>query len=120
MVNEDNEKGAPQRPFAGIPDRNGQPSAGVLLAELVDAAAGVDDLLLARIERMAVRADFDLQVVTEGRARMEGVPAAAGHRDLFVFGMDCVFHGLPTPVRRLGEKGAQCSDASRPSQEKIR
>src|SRR6185369_95065 len=67
--------------------------AGVLLTEFVDAAAGVDDLLLARIERMAVRADFDLQVVTEGRARVEGVPAAAGHRDLFVLGVDSVFHG---------------------------
>ena len=94
--------------------------AGVLLTEFVDAAAGVDDLLLARIERMAVRADFDLQIVPKGRARVEGVPAAAGHRDLFVLGVDCVFHGLPTPVRRLGEKGAQCSDAGQAPQEKIR
>jgi len=31
--------------------------------------------------------------VTEGRARVEGVPAAAGHRDLFVLGVDSVFHG---------------------------
>src|SRR4029079_10513530 len=92
--------------------------AGVLLTEFVDAAAGGDYLLLARIERMAVRADFDLQVVTEGRARVEGVPAAAGHRDLFVLGVDSVFHGY-RPVRRLGEKGAQCSDAGRPSQEEI-
>src|SRR5512138_2825878 len=91
---------------------------GVLLPELVDAAAGVDDLLLARIERMAVRADFDLQVVTEGRARVEGVPAAAGHRDLFVLGVDSVFHGLPASLRRLNEKGAQCSDAGPASQEK--
>src|SRR4026209_1441874 len=68
--------------------------AGVLLAELVDAAAGVDDLLLARIEGVAVRADLDLQVVAQGRARVEGVPAAAGHGDLFVLGMDSVFHGL--------------------------
>ena len=88
--------------------------AGVLLAELVDAAAGVDDLLLARIEGVAVRADFDLQIVTEGRARVEGVPAAAGHGDLFVLGMDSVFHGTLGAVRRLQEKGAQCSDAGLP------
>ena len=67
--------------------------AGVLLAEFVDAAAGVDDLLLTRIEGVAVRADFDLQIVAQRRARVEGVPAAAGHRDLFVVGMDSVFHG---------------------------
>src|SRR6201999_3107920 len=32
----------------------------VLLAELVDAAAGIHNFLLARIERMAVGAHFDL------------------------------------------------------------
>ena len=34
----------------------------VLAAELVHASGGVDDLLLARVERMAVRAHLDLQV----------------------------------------------------------
>ena len=43
----------------------------VFLAELVDTAAGVDDLLLAGVERMAVGADFDLQIVADRRARRE-------------------------------------------------
>src|SRR5690348_6878922 len=43
----------------------------VLLAELVDATGGVHDLLLARIERMAVRAHLDLQIVPQRRARLE-------------------------------------------------
>src|SRR5687767_8489246 len=71
--------------------------AGVLLAEFVDATAGVDDLLFARIERVAVRAHLDLQVVAKRRARREGVPAAAGHGDLFVLGMNCVFHSCFLP-----------------------
>ena len=66
---------------------------GVLLAELVDAPGGIDDLLLARIERMAVRAHLDLQVVPERRARLERVAARAGDGDLFVLGMDGGFHG---------------------------
>src|SRR5207302_2983641 len=68
----------------------------VLPAELVHAARGVDDLLLARIERMAVRAHLDLQIVTEGRARLERVAARAGDGDLSVVGVDCGFHGRLT------------------------
>src|SRR5581483_5616161 len=66
----------------------------VLLAELVHAPGGIDDLLLARVERMAVRADFDLQIVAQRRAGLEGVTAGADHRDLFVLGMNGVFHGM--------------------------
>ena len=65
---------------------------GVLLAELVDATAGVHDLLLAGVERMAGRADFNLQVVTERRTRLEGIPAGAGDRDGFVIGVDGGLH----------------------------
>jgi hypothetical protein len=58
-------RGAVGHPFI---DRNPQLRVGaasaarVLFPELVDAATRVDDLLLARIERMAVRADFDLEI----------------------------------------------------------
>src|SRR5258708_16111501 len=38
----------------------------VLLAELVDAAAGIHNFLLAGVERMAGRTHFDLQVLTDG------------------------------------------------------
>ena len=65
----------------------------VLLAEFVDAAGCVDDLLLARIEGVAARAHFDLQVMTQRRTRLEAVTARAGDGDLFVLGMDRRFHG---------------------------
>src|SRR3982074_3389914 len=69
---------------------------GVLLAELVHAARGVDDLLLAGIERMAVRATLDLHIMSEGRARLYRITARAGDGDLFVLGMDGGFHGVLT------------------------
>src|SRR5206468_3053455 len=43
-------------------------------------AAGVKDLLLARVERMAVRADIGVDdAVARCGPRCEGVPARAGH-----------------------------------------
>ena len=48
-------------PAASYDVSAGAGNAGVFLAELVDATGGVDDLLLAGIERMAVRAHFDLR-----------------------------------------------------------
>src|SRR5436305_2797573 len=44
--------------------------------EPLDAAAGVDQLLLARVERVAVRADLDVDLAL-GRPRGEVVPARA-------------------------------------------
>ena len=55
---------------------------GVLLAEFVDAAGGIDDLLLTGIERVAVRAHLDLQIVSEGRAGLERIAARAIDRNL--------------------------------------
>ena len=82
---------------------------GVLLAELVDAASGVEDLLLAGVERMAVRAHFDLQIVSQSRPRLERIPAGAGHGNFFVFRMRIGFHGvlsIPTVFAgRSQEKG---------------
>jgi hypothetical protein len=42
---------------------------------------------------MAIGANFDLQILADGRARLELVAAGAGDRDEFVFGMDAGFHG---------------------------
>jgi hypothetical protein len=91
----------------------------VLLAELVDATAGVDDLLLARVERVAVGADFNLQIVPERRPRQERVTAAAADGGLFVLRVDSGFHDLLGDIRPL-EKGAQCSGAHDRSQGKWR
>src|SRR6185312_673510 len=69
---------APPRLLAGAG------GGSVLLAELVYAAGSVDDLLLARIERMAARADFHLQVMSERGARLERIAAGAADRDLCI------------------------------------
>src|SRR4029078_13681424 len=55
--------------------------------EARDPAAGVHQLLLARVERVAVRAHLDVQLRLR-RARLELVPAGAGQRRQHVFGMD--------------------------------
>src|SRR5204863_9277890 len=58
-------------------------------------AAGVHQLLLARVERVAVRAHLDVQLGL-GRARLELVPAGAVHGCEHVLGMDL---GLHRPAR---------------------
>src|SRR5688572_10533253 len=82
----------------------------VFLAEAVDAAARVHDLLLARVERVAVRADFDLEVGPERGTRLEGVATAAGHRDVGVRRVNAFFHSRPVAVVRGGakSKGDDC------------
>src|ERR1700678_2557712 len=64
----------------------------VLLAELIDAAAGVHNFLLARVERMAIGAHFDLQIMADRRASLELIAAGAGNCDDFIFWMDIGFH----------------------------
>src|ERR1051325_4927094 len=46
--------------------------------EALDAAAGVEELLLARVERVAVGADLDVELGLR-RAGRERVPARTGH-----------------------------------------
>jgi hypothetical protein len=62
---------------------------------------------------MAVGADFDLQIVTQGRPRLERVAAGAAHADFFVFRMRIGFHGFSLSGRSLPaghkKKGAQSS-----------
>ena len=74
---------------------------GVLLAELVDPARRIHDLLFARVERMAVGADFDLQVVSQSRPRLERVAAGAAHVDFFVVRMRVGFHEFLSTGRIL-------------------
>src|SRR3954469_2703782 len=60
-----------------------------------DAAAGVEDLLLAGVEGVARRADLDGQLTGRGRAAGgEGVPATTGHRGLVVRGVDVGLHAV--------------------------
>jgi hypothetical protein len=64
----------------------------VLAAELVDAATGVDDLLLARVKRMARRTNFDTEVLTQRRAGCEFVATTTSDFDFPVVGMNLGFH----------------------------
>src|SRR6266566_5384994 len=61
--------------------------------EALDATARVHELLLARVERVALRADLDVQLGLR-RAGLERVPTGARHRGEDVLGMDAVFHCL--------------------------
>src|SRR5689334_87019 len=72
-------------------------AAGLLEAalEALDAAAAVHQLLLARVERVAGRADLDVQLGPRG-ARLELVAAGAANGRLDVLGVDI---GLHRPAR---------------------
>src|SRR5262245_38627874 len=59
--------------------------------EALDAAAGVEELLLARVERVAVGANLDVELGLR-RAGRERVPARAGHGREDVLGMDTGLH----------------------------
>ena len=66
----------------------------VLLLEALDAAGGVDELLLARVERVAGRADVDHER-RAGRVGLDLVPAGAGDGRGLVDRMNSLFrHGL--------------------------
>ena len=69
----------------------------VLALEALDASGCVDQALLTGIERMAVRADFNMHLVG-GRARFESVAARTGDYAAAIFRMDFGFH-LPSSNR---------------------
>ena len=82
-------------PTEQVPDRPGPPLAhSVFLAELVYAAARIDDLLLARVKRMAGRAHLDREVFAERGTRRKLVAATTAYLDFMVAGMNFGFHYL--------------------------
>src|SRR5438477_9898295 len=86
---------------AGGLGRRGLVLGGVLAAETLDAAGGVDDPLLAGEERVAIGADFDVIVLARGRAGLvDGVAAHAGDLDRAIVRMDAALHGSLLVVRR--------------------
>src|SRR3954454_22351975 len=83
-----------RRPAAAPPPPSGLRGARALGSaplEALDAAAGVHELLPARVERVAVRADLDVDLGL-GRAGRELVAARAPHVGLDVFGVDSGLH----------------------------
>jgi hypothetical protein len=60
---------------------------GLATLESLDATAGVDKLLFAGVERVALRAELDMQIVFR-RPRVELVAARAVHVGEGVIGVD--------------------------------
>ncbi len=77
----------------------------VLFAELVYASAGIDDLLLARVKRVARGAHFNREIRAEGRACCELIPATTGDLNVVVIGMYIGFHDLALPSGLLLKNG---------------
>jgi len=69
---------------------------GVFLGETFDATRGVQQLLLAGEERVAIGTDFNVQPVTfYGGAGLEIVSASAVNSNGMVVGMNTGFHESP-------------------------
>ena len=62
------------------------------LLEAVNTSAGINKLLLTGVERMALGANFHLDVLL-GRLCLDHVAAVAGDGRLVQYGMDVLFHG---------------------------
>src|SRR5215470_13436415 len=73
-----------------------------------DSAAGVEDLLLAGIERVAVGADVGVNLAGLRRAPGgKGVPAGTGHLRHHVIGMNVALHVISWFLgRRVATQGA--------------
>src|SRR6266576_1717702 len=65
---------------------------GILAAEALHAAGGVHQLLLAREERMAIRADFYADIALMSRPGHKGIPAGAMHTDFVIRRVNSCFH----------------------------
>ncbi len=61
------------------------------LLELIHTSAGIYELLLACIERMAFGADFHVHIALDGM-RLNGRTAGTSDSSGFVFGMNSLFH----------------------------
>src|SRR5689334_2636900 len=81
----------------------------VLIDEALDAAFSVDQLVLAREERMAIRANFDLDVGLGG-AGLDDITASAAHGRLNVLRMNSLFHrglGISDGYGRVNDPASQ-------------
>lgn len=66
----------------------------VALLEAVNASGSVDELLLSGKERMAGGANFDVDVLSGGRAGLDHASACALDLAIGVSGMNSFFHGI--------------------------
>ena len=80
----------------------------VFLVEAINTAGGVEHLLLTGIKGVALRANFDVQVLAERRAGFESLTAAAGHGNFSICWVNVRFHVSQQCGRNrsaLGQKG---------------
>ena len=72
----------------------------ISLFELIDTSTGINQLLLAREERMAVAANIYFEnVAFFRRARFESSSTSASYGYFVIFGMDISFHYFHLAVR---------------------
>jgi hypothetical protein len=64
------------------------------LVETIDTASAVHDLLFASVERVALCANVDQNVLADGRAGFNHVTAAASSLDGLVVRVNIGFHGI--------------------------
>ena len=91
----------------------------VALAEPLDAAGGVHQLLLSREERVALAADLDAQLLLRGAGR-PGLAAGTVDQDLVKLGVKVRFHGTADSTdsgarAQAPASGARFSACSGPS-----
>ena len=67
-------------------------SEPVFAVELVNTSAGIDQLLLPGVERVALGADFNGDVLP-GAAGLNDVASGAADRRRLIIGVDAFFHG---------------------------
>jgi hypothetical protein len=67
----------PATTFRTIKRRLSARTGGVFLTEALDTTGGINNLLFACVERVALRAHLDVQRLSTGRTRSELVAAAA-------------------------------------------
>ena len=72
----------------------------VLLVELINTTAGINELLLAGVEGMALGADFNGDALT-GRTGLDGCAACALDNGGLVIRMDSFLHGTYLLNHRL-------------------
>ena|SRR5882757_1712401 len=92
------------------------PSGGVriFLGEALDAAGGVNQLLLAGEEGVTIRANFNIQpVALDGRTSREIVAAGAMHGYGVIVGVNAGFHEAPFLASGLHGSLARPEDFSR-------
>ena len=66
----------------------------VLFAEFVYTPARIDNLLFARVKRVARGANFNKEILAERRTRFKFVAATTGDFDPVVIGVNIGFHLL--------------------------